>query len=319
MNMNDKLNKISSAIDLLKGSLNRCAICPRRCGVNRAAGKLGYCKAPAKPVVYSYMAHRGEEPALSGSKGSGTIFFTYCNMKCSYCQNYIFSQLHKGDEITVERLASMMLELVKIGCHNINLVNPTHFIPQILDALKIAVEKGLDIPIVYNTSGYDLPDTIKLLDGIIDIYLPDMRYSDNKMAALYSDASDYVEHDRASVSEMQRQVGDLVLDKDHIAVRGLIIRLLVLPHNISDTTVSMKFIKENISGKAYLSIMSQYYPAFKACDIRELSRGVTMEEYKIRVDEAHRLGLNNGWVQEMPDISDTKFLGTNIKPGPTSG
>ena len=312
MNKNEKLNKVRRAVDLFTDSLNKCAICPRRCGVNRAKGRLGYCRAPFDPVIYSYMAHHGEEPAISGSKGSGTIFFTHCNMKCVYCQNYIFSQLDNGEEISMEKLASIMLELQDMGCHNINLVSPTHFVPQILMALKIAIEKDLTIPIVYNTSGYDSLDTIKLLEGIIDIYMPDMRYSDNRMAKLYSDAPDYVEHDRACISEMQRQVGNLTLDEKGKAIKGLIIRLLILPNDISGTSNSLRFIKEKICKDTYLSIMSQYYPTYKAHDFKEISRGVTEEEYKIKVDEAQRIGLNNGWIQEMPEGSDTRFLGTKI-------
>lgn len=289
-------------------------MCPRRCGANRAKGKLGYCRAPLNPVIYSYIAHHGEEPALSGRKGSGTIFFTHCNMKCVYCQNYIFSQLDNGEEVGIEKLASIMIELQDMGCHNINLVNPTHFALQILAALRIALEKGLKIPIVYNTGGYDSLDTIKIFEGIVDIYLPDMRYSDNKMARLYSDASDYVEHNRSCILEMQKQVGVLTLDENGIAIKGLIVRLLVLPNDISGTAESLKFIKENVSKDTYLSIMSQYYPTFSAYDFKKIARGVTREEYKIKVDEAHRLGLNNGWVQEMPESPDRKFLGTNIKP-----
>lgn len=235
-------------------------------------------------------------------------------MKCVYCQNYIFSQLDNGEEVSIEKLASIMLELQDMGCHNINLVNPTHFVPQILAALSIASGNGLDIPIVYNTSGYDSPDTIKLLDGIIDIYLPDMRYSDNKNAKVYSDAPDYVEHNRACVTEMQRQVGGLIMDEEDIAVKGLIIRLLVLPNDISGTIESLRFIKEKVSKDAYLSIMSQYYPTFKAYNFKDISRPVKKGEYKNIVDEARRLGLNNGWVQEIPEDDDRKFLGTNIAP-----
>ncbi len=310
----NKLNKVCAAIDLLKDSMDKCAICPRKCGVNRTDGKLGYCRAPFNPVVYSYIAHHGEEPPLSGIRGSGTIFFTHCNMKCVYCQNYIFSQLDNGDEVSIEKLASIMLDLQSTGCHNINLVSPTHFVPWILKALKIALKEGLYIPIVYNTSGYDSLEMIKILDGIIDIYLPDMRYSDNRMAKAYSDAPDYVEHNRAAVKEMQAQAGDLVLDERTIAIKGLIIRLLVLPNDISGTVETLKFIKQNVSKNAYLSIMSQYYPTFKAYDFKEISHGVTPKEYKIKVDEAHRLGLNNGWIQEMPEYSERKFLGTNIEP-----
>ncbi len=314
MNKNDKLNKVCAAVDILKDSLNKCAICPRRCGVNRSGGKLGYCRAPLNPVIYSYIAHHGEEPAISGRNGSGTIFFTHCNMKCVYCQNYIFSQLDNGSEVSIEGLASIMLKLQGMGCHNINLVSPTHFVPQILMSLKIAIEKGLDIPIAYNTSGYDSLDTIKLLDGIVDIYMPDMRYSDNRMAKRYSDAPDYVDHNRVCIIEMQRQVCDLVLNEKGIAIKGLIIRLLVLPDDISGTADSLKFIKEKVSRNTYFSIMSQYYPTYKAHNFKELSRGITKEEYEIKVDEAQRIGLNNGWIQEMPGRIDERFLGTNIKP-----
>ena len=282
--------------------------------MDRLAGKRGYCRAPFDPVVYSYIQHHGEEPTLSGSKGSGTIFFTYCNMKCVYCQNYQFSQYDKGDKVSIEGLASIMLKLQKSGCHNINLVSPTHYVPQIAGALEIAVRGGLSVPVVYNTSGYDSVDTIKMLDGIIDIYLPDMRYSDNSMAKKYSDAPDYVEHNRSCIKEMYRQVGDLTEDEDGIAKKGLIIRLLVLPGAVSGTTQSLKFVRDRISKNTRLSIMSQYYPVFKAMNFSEISRRVDKSEYLNIVDEASSLGLNNGWVQEYSEEADEKFLGTNIKP-----
>ena len=316
MDTNNRSNKIRTAIDLLKNSMEKCVMCPRRCGVNRAGGKAGYCRAPLNPVIYSYIAHRGEEPALSGTKGSGTIFFTHCNMKCVYCQNYIFSQLDNGEMVSIERLAAIMLEMQKKGCHNINLVSPTHFVPQIIAALGQATERGLAIPIVYNTSGYDSLETIKMLDGIIDVYMPDMRYSDNKNAAAYSDAPDYVEHNRRCLKEMHRQAGDLELNGKGIAIKGLIVRLLVLPGGISGTVESLRFIKEEISKNTYISVMSQYYPTFKSYNFKELSRGITKEEYQNVVDEAHRLELNNGWIQEMPEPADTKFMGTNITPKP---
>lgn len=314
MTNTDKLELVRKANRSFKGSLKSCAICPRRCEADRAGGKLGYCRAPANPVAYSYSPHHGEEPPLSGRCGSGTIFFTHCNMKCVYCQNYYFSQLDNGEDVSIERLANMMLSLQKTGCHNVNLVSPTHFVPQILSALEIAINNGLKIPLVYNTGGYDLVDTIKILDGIIDIYMPDMRYSTNVMAKKYSDAPDYVECNRASILEMHRQVGDLIVDEDGIAKRGLIIRLLALPEGISGTKATLKFIKENISTNAYLSIMSQYYPTFKAYNYKEVSRGVTKEEYKNILDEAKELGLNNGWIQEEPVELDTRFFGTNIEP-----
>ena len=297
-----------------KLSLEKCDICPRRCGVDRTKGETGYCRAPHNPVIYSYMAHRGEEPPISGKRGSGAIFFAHCNMRCVYCQNYNFSQFDKGNEVTVEKLAGIMLELQKSGCHNINLVSPTHFTPQIILALEIATSKGLDIPIVYNTGGYERVETLRALSGIVDIYLPDMRYSGNAMAAKYSDAPDYVECNRAAVKEMQKQVGDLVLDKDGVAKRGLIIRLLALPHDISGTKETLKFIRENISQNTYLSLMSQYYPTFKAFDHEELSCGTRPDEYKNIVDACRLLGLNNGWIQEMPPEPDDTFLGTKIKP-----
>ena len=281
--------------------------------MDRPAGKKGYCRAPLDPVVYSYIQHHGEEPALSGSKGSGTIFFAYCNMKCVYCQNYQFSQLDKGDTLGIEKLAHIMLNLQKSGCHNINLVSPTHYVPQIAGALEIAVKDGLSVPIVYNTGGYDSLDTIKMLDGIIDIYLPDMRYSDNSMAKKYSDAPDYVEHNRLCVKEMYRQVGDLTKSEDGIAKKGLIIRLLVLPGVVSGTTRSLKFIRDQISKNTCLSIMSQYYPTFKACDFKEIYRHVDRSEYMNIVDEASSLGLNNGWIQEYSEEANEKFLGTNIE------
>ena len=311
---NRKLSLLKRLNEELKGSLESCAICPRKCGVDRTRGELGWCRAGFKPKVYSYSPHHGEEPPLSGTRGSGTIFFSHCNMKCVYCQNYYFSQLDKGLEITIDRLSKIMLNLQKQGCHNINLVTPTHFAPQIFLALEIAIALGLDIPIVYNTSGYELPEMIKRLRGIVDIYLPDMRYSDDKIASLYSGAVRYVEYNRNSVKEMQAKVGDLILDDDGIAKKGLIIRLLAMPERLSGTIESLKFIKDDISKNARLSIMNQYYPAFKAYDYKEISRGVTIDEYKFVVDEAKELGLNNGWVQETPRGFDSQFLGTNINP-----
>ena len=308
-----KIALIKKANMVLKNSLKNCAICPRRCGVDRIGGKAGYCRALYNPIVYSYLAHHGEEPPISGVKGSGTIFFSHCNMKCLYCQNYYFSQLDKGEEVTIGKLADMMLALQSKGCHNINLVTPTHYIPQILMSLEIALERGLDIPIVYNTSGYELAETIKLLDGIVDIYLPDIRYSDNEAAKKYSDADRYVEFNRAALKEMRRQVGDLETDEAGISKKGLIIRLLALPNNVSGTEDTLRFIKKELGRNSYLSIMSQYYPTFRAWDFSDISRGITPEEYKNVVDEAYLLELNNGWLQEGPANADPGFMGTNIK------
>jgi putative pyruvate formate lyase activating enzyme len=236
-------------------------------------------------------------------------------MRCVYCQNYYFSQLDNGEETSIEGLAKMMLYLQRAGCHNINFVSPTHYVPQIILAIELAREDGLNIPLVYNTGGYDSVETLKLLDGIIDIYMPDMRYSDNAMAKRYSDAVNYVANNRNAVVEMQRQVGDLAIDDSGIARKGLIIRLLVLPEDTSGTKETLRFIKESVSPKAYLSLMSQYYPTFKANGFKEISRGVTRSEYTDVVEEAKRLGLNNGWIQEVPAGVDARFAGTNIKPG----
>ena len=308
-----KLEHVRRANVTLKDSLKSCAICPRKCRVDRIAGKIGYCRASYNPKIYSYLSHRGEEPPISGIRGSGTIFFSHCNMKCTYCQNYHFSQLDKGKEVTIESLADIMLSLQGKGCHNINMVTPTHYIPQILIALEIALGKGLDIPIVYNTSGYELAEMIKIMDGIVDIYLPDMRYSDEAQAKKYSDADSYVKYNRATVKEMQRQVGCLKMSKDGFAEKGVIIRLLALPNKVSGTEDTLIFIRNGISQNTYLSIMSQYYPTFNACKFSEISRGITSGEYKNVVDEAHLLGLNNGWIQENPEKVNPAFYGTNIK------
>lgn len=298
----------------LKDSMKNCVICPRRCGVDRSSGKLGYCKAGNEPRIYSFMAHHGEEPPISGSMGSGTIFFSHCNMRCAYCQNFYFSQQGEGRTVTADNLAKIMISLQDNGCHNINLVTPTHYMPQIMSALEIAIRNGLTIPIVYNSSGYELPETIKKLEGIVDIYLPDMRYSDNRMAVKYSDAPGYVETDRLAIMEMFRQVGNLATDDNGIAAKGMIIRLLAIPNDISGTVRNLEFIKNEVSPEMFLSIMSQYTPTHRAMIYKELSRRISSGEYKNIVDEAAELGLNNGWIQEAPKDGDDSFLGTNIKP-----
>jgi len=310
----NKLAAIKRAARHFDDSLKHCDICPRKCGADRAGGKIGYCRAGEGPRVYSHSAHHGEEPALSGSKGSGTIFFSHCNMKCVYCQNYYFSQIDQGENVSVERLSEMMLELEKRGCHNINLVSPTHYLPQILRALEAAASAGLSLPIIYNTSGYELADTIRNLDGVVDIYMPDMRYSDNRMAQKYSDSPNYVEFNRQAVLEMHRQVGELVTDGEGVAKNGLIIRLLVMPGGISGTGETLRFIAEGVSRDSSLSIMSQYYPTYKAYDFTELSRLISVGEYNKVVDAVKLLGLNKGWIQEEPKEMDARFLGTNIQP-----
>jgi putative pyruvate formate lyase activating enzyme len=279
--------------------LESCRVCPRECGVNRLKNdKLGFCRSGLNPVISSVSPHHGEEPPLSGTKGSGTIFFTNCNLRCVYCQNYPISQMGTGAERTTGELACQMLWLQEQGCHNVNLVTPTHFMPQILKALGIALERGFRLPLVYNTSGYDSLESLKLLDGIVDIYLPDMRYSDDKAALKYSIAPHYPEVNRAAIKEMYRQVGNLVMDDDGIAKRGLIIRHLILPCGLSGTERIMKFLAEEISKDVYISLMSQYFPAYKAHEFKELSRRITAEEYEEAYQIMQKYGLENGWVQE---------------------
>jgi putative pyruvate formate lyase activating enzyme len=292
--------------------LESCCICPRKCKVDRLKDNKGYCKTGLKPEVYSFIAHHGEEPPISGEKGSGTIFFSHCNMHCVYCQNYEFSQTGEGRAVDFEELADIMLELQQMGCHNINFVTPTHVMPQILKALKTAVPKGLKIPLVYNTGGYESAEIIKLLDGIVDIYLPDMRYADTDAAQKYSDASDYPKYNQESLKEMHRQVGVAEIDGEGIIKRGVIIRHLVLPDNISGTDKIMRFIAEELSEHSYLSLMSQYSPYYKAAHFKEINRRITLQEYEDAQKAMQKYGLYNGWIQESHGLE--RFAGINIKP-----
>lgn len=288
-------NRIDAAYSLLES----CRVCPRECGVDRLKNdKIGFCRSGLNPVVSSVSAHHGEEPPISGTKGSGTIFFANCNLRCVYCQNYPISQMGNGAERTPGELACQMLSLQEQGCHNLNLVTPTHFMPQILKALNIARERGFKLPLVYNTSGYESVESIQLLEGIVDIYLPDMRYSDDKIARRYSTAIHYPGINQAAIREMYRQVGNLVLDEHGIAKHGLIIRHLVLPNRLSGTETIMKFLSEEISRDVYISLMSQYFPAYKAHERKELSRRITAEEYEEACGIMLRYGLENGWMQE---------------------
>ncbi|MEA2021709.1 MAG: radical SAM protein [Candidatus Caldatribacteriota bacterium] len=275
-----------------------CHICPQNCGVKRLEGEKGFCRSGEDILISSYNAHFGEEPPLSGRFGSGTIFFTNCNLRCVYCQNYPISQMGNGYKITALKLAKIMLELQGRKCHNVNLVTPTHFVYQILQSIKIAIGLGLNIPIVYNTSGYESVHTLKLLDGIVDIYLPDTRYADNKIAVKYSAAPHYFEVMKRALKEMHRQVGDLVIDKNSIAVEGLIVRHLVLPEGQSGTSKIMNFIAKNISPYTYISLMAQYFPAYQAEQFPSLSRRISKEEYKEAFKAFREEELENGWFQE---------------------
>lgn len=281
-----------------------CTLCPRRCKVNRLSGEIGFCHAGGRAKVASYNSHHGEEPPLSGTGGSGTIFFTYCTLRCVYCQNYPISQLGEGNEVSSKELATMMLRLQERGCHNLNLVTPTHYVPQILQALAEAGKQGFDLPIVYNTSGYESLSTLRLLDGVVDVYLADMRYADSPPARLYSAAADYPRINKAAIKEMYHQVGDLVVDKHGVARRGLIIRCLVLPENMAGTDQTLRFIAEQVSPSTYISLMSQYFPAYKAQGMALLNRRITAAEYDRAKQAMTDYGLTNGWIQDYEERLD---------------
>jgi putative pyruvate formate lyase activating enzyme len=251
-------------------------------------------------MVSNHGPHFGEEAPLVGRHGSGTIFFTYCNLHCAFCQNYTISQLGEGSPVDKETLAGMMLSLQDKGCHNINLVSPTHVVPYILEALELAAAKGLHLPLVYNTGGYDTIETLKLLDGVVDIYMPDMKYSDGKIAEKLSEIKDYPEVNKAAVKEMHRQVGDLRLDKQGVARRGLLVRHLVLPHGLAGTEEVVRFLAREVSTNTYLNIMVQYHPCYKASDIPKLARPLLGQEFHDAIDLAHQQGLYRLDKQQFP-------------------
>jgi len=289
--------------EALEARLSACDICPRECGVNRLEGELGFCHSARRPIVASVCAHHGEEPALSGSRGSGTVFFGNCNMRCVYCQNYQISQDYKAQrrhEIDTGVLAERLLYLQDdLGCHNINLVSPSHFVPQIVRAVVEAVPLGLRLPLVYNTSSYDSVATLRELDDVVSIYLADLRYASDKWSRRFSKAPDYVERSRAAIKEMYRQVGELVTDGEGVARKGLIVRHLILPNGIAGSRDSLSWLVGELSPRVAVSLMSQYFPAHRARRNRLLSRTISAEEY----DEVSRLvdelGIENGWMQAM--------------------
>ncbi len=292
--------ELDKRIDTAYKILKSCQLCPRNCGVDRTndkSKKLGFCKSGINPIVASYNVHNGEEPPISGESGSGTIFFANCTMRCVFCQNYPISQLGNGKEVSLEKLADMCLWLQNKNVHNVNFVTPTHFVPQIIASLKMAIEKGFRLPLVYNTSGYEKIETLKLLDGIIDIYLPDAKYFSDKMAQKYSNAVRYVKHNQEALKEMYRQVGNLRCDENGVGIKGLIIRHLVLPGNISETEKVLEYIANNISKDAYISLMSQYFPANKAMNMEMINRRVTKKEYEFAMSAFEKAGLKNGWLQ----------------------
>ncbi|MBC7235054.1 MAG: radical SAM protein [Chloroflexi bacterium] len=271
--------------------LEACDLCPRECGVNRRRGTKGACRTDERAVVCSYHAHFGEEAPLVGHGGSGTIFFAWCNLACQYCQNYEISQYGEGRAVEPEQLAAMMLHLQERGCHNINLVSPSHVVAPILAAVLIAAQAGLRLPLVYNTGGYDSVETLRLLDGVIDIYMPDMKYADAEVARRYSGVPDYPQVNQAAVREMHRQVGDLVIDEDGIARRGLLVRHLVLPEGLAGTAEVARFLAQEISVHTYINIMDQYRPCYRANELPPLNRPITHQEFLQAVEEAKAAGL----------------------------
>ncbi|HBO83751.1 MAG: radical SAM protein [Deltaproteobacteria bacterium GWC2_42_11] len=283
--------ELNKRIDALNTILENCHLCPRDCGANRLQGEKGVCRIGSLPIVSSFHAHFGEERPLVGCCGSGTIFLTYCNLKCLFCQNYDISHLGEGREIFPEELAAMMTTLMRQGCHNINFVTPTHQTAQIVSALPYVIEKGLEIPLVYNCGGYESVETIKLLDGIFDIYMPDFKYGSNDVAKKLSAASDYVDRAKESIKEMHRQVGDLKMDKRGIAEQGLLIRHLVLPDGIAGTREVMRFIATEISKNTYINIMDQYRPCYKAFEHPPMNRMITKDEFEEAVRIAREKGL----------------------------
>jgi len=292
--LNIEEDDFKKRINLLWDNLRSCTLCPRNCNVDRLSGETGGCRADSRLFISSYNLHFGEEPPISGVRGSGTIFFSHCLSRCVYCQNYPISQMGYGNEYSVGDLTEMMVYLQKKGAHNINFVTPTHYIPHIVKAIYIARKKGLSIPIVYNTFGYESIEILKMLDGIVDIYLPDMRYSENKFAAKFSAVANYVEINRAAIKEMFRQVGNLIT-KDGIAKKGVIVRLLVLPNRISGTIDTLNFLKQEVSPDIYISFMDQYFPAYKVKKYDLLNRTITIEEYKEVLAVAKDF---NGWIQK---------------------
>jgi putative pyruvate formate lyase activating enzyme len=290
--------KLAERADQAWELLRRCTVCPQNCPVDRISGKTGACHSGTDIIVGSWNLHWREEPPITGTRGAGTIFFGGCQARCSYCQNFWLSQLGHGIRIGPERLAEMMLYLQRKGAHNIDLVTPTHFVPQILKALVIAADKGLHIPLVYNSAGYEHIHVLRLLDGVVDIYLPDAKYADNREALRTSKMHHYVEFNRAALKEMYRQVGGLVLDEQGIARRGLIVRHLVMPNNHAGTKDVLQWIVSELGTDIGLSVMDQYFPAYKAHNDPELNRRLTWSEYREALDVVENMPFEHLFLQE---------------------
>ena len=311
--------EMEERVRALEAMLESCRVCPRDCLNNRLKDEIAACYSGRLPVVSSYTAHFGEEPALTGTKGAGNIFFGNCNLRCVYCQNYQISQTHKEqikNQVTHERLAEMMMDLQARGCHNINFVSPTHFAPQMARAILLAARQGLRLPIVYNTNAYDAVEVLRLLDGIVDIYLPDLKYAENEAGYEYSKVRDYKDHARRAIAEMYRQTGDeLVFGADGMLKRGLVIRLLVLPNDLAGVRESLEWIRDTLSPRVAVSMMAQYYATNRAATDERytlLSRRITESEYLRALALLDEFGMEEGWMQEYdgaahyyrPDFTD---------------
>ena len=313
--------ELESRVERLMEMLRVCRICPRDCDVNRLDGDVAACYSGLLPIVSTYTAHFGEEPALVGTRGAGNVFMGLCNLRCVYCQNYQISQTFKEqrkNEVSFERLAEIFLELQEKGCHNINWVSPTHFVPQLVKSLHIAAQRGMTLPIVYNTNSYDSVEVLKLLDGIVDVYLPDLKYSEDEAGREYSKVTEYVRHSRTALQEMHRQVGDsLRYDNNGLLERGLIVRLLVLPNDIAGIEDSLRWIREKLSPKLTVSLMAQYFPTNKVALDRYplISRKIRWTEWLTAIEQMESLGMDEGWMQDFdaaaeyyrPDFGDSKM------------
>lgn len=287
--------ELKQRIAVLKELLRKCSLCPRDCGVDRLSGQTGYCGAGEELMVSSAFPHFGEEAPLVGRRGSGTIFLTHCNLRCAFCQNYDISHLSEGEVVNSSNASRLMARLQQEGCHNINFVTPTHYVPQIVAALPEAIALGLGIPIVYNCSGYESVDVIRLLEGIVDIYMPDVKFMEGKYSRRFANAPDYPEVIKSVLKEMHRQVGDLSINSAGIAEKGLLVRHLVMPEGTSSTQTVLKYIAEEISVHTYVNIMDQYRPEYRAHEYPEISRRITQKEYLEAVQTAKRFGLYRGF------------------------
>jgi len=310
----DKSRLLADCYEQLVANLHECRLCPRQCRVDRLSGERGFCRAGIQAKVFRFAPHFGEEPPISGRRGSGAIFFSHCTMRCVYCQNHRFSQSDEGKLVSDDELCGLMLRLASAGCHNLNLVTPTQFLPEIIKALGKACRSGFDLPIVYNTSSYERIETVEALDGIVDIYLADAKYADDLVASRYSGTSDYVVSSRAAIEAMWRSVGPLRLNSDGIARRGLIIRHLLLPGHLDSAVRTLEWVASHISTEVAVSLMGQYRPAFEAFRHSGLSRAVSPEEYEEAVRAARSFGFETLFVQQTSAEVEDELFGETMQP-----